>query len=119
MTGATGIAGPVFRPRDPRAPAAWYRTHLGVSGYAIWMQAAGPSDVVPFRAGTDYKGVDRRWMPDLRVDDLGALLARHDAAGIPRRTSSGWDAPEIGRFARGRGPGGKPVEPWEPAATPP
>jgi predicted enzyme related to lactoylglutathione lyase len=115
--GVTGIGGFFFRARDHEALAAWYRTHLGVGGegYEPWATAAGPCVFAPFRESSDYFAPDRRWMLNLRVDDLEALLARLRAAGIEVITDPGWDSPEAGRFARIHDPEGNPLELWEPA----
>jgi predicted enzyme related to lactoylglutathione lyase len=114
MARATGIGGIFFRSRDSRALAAWYETHLGITEF--WNQQAGPTVFAPFREDTTYFAADRQWMINLRVDDLDALMAQLQAAGIAVETRPGeWDSPETGRFARIHDPEGNPVELWQPA----
>ena len=115
----TGIGGFFFRSTDPKALAAWYLEHLGVGapeGAFLWDQQAGPTVFSPIRADTDYFAADKRWMLNLRVDDLDALKASLAAAGIEVITKPEWDAsPEVGRFARIHDPEGNPIELWQPA----
>ncbi len=114
MARATGIGGIFFRSRDSRALAAWYETHLGITEF--WNQQAGPTVFAPFRDDTTYFAADRQWMINLRVDDLDALMAQLQAAGIAVETRPGeWDSPETGRFARIHDPEGNPIELWQPA----
>lgn len=118
----TGIGGFFFRSDNPEGLAEWYLTHLGVGappGVFIWDQQAGPTVFAPFKANSDYFAADRRWMLNLRVDDLDGLIASLKAAGIDVLTKAEWDAPEVGRFARIHDPEGNPIELWEPAAAPP
>lgn len=113
MAKALGIGGIFFRSRDTRALAAWYETHLGISGF--WQQEAGPTVFAPFPADTDYFPVDKQWMINVRVDDLDGLIAQLEAAGIAVETRPGeWDTPETGRFARIIDPEGNPIELWQP-----
>ncbi len=116
----TGIGGFFFRSDDPEALAQWYLTHLGVGappGVFIWDQQAGPTVFAPFKFDSDYFAADKRWMLNLRVDDLDGLIASLKAAGIEVLTKAEWDAPEVGRFARIHDPEGNPIELWEPAAA--
>jgi hypothetical protein len=99
----TGICGFVFRAADPKGLAAWYLQHLGVgapAGVFVWRQQAGPTVFAPFANDSDYFAADRRWMLNLRVDDLDGLIASLSAAGIAVTTKAEWDAPGVGRFAR-------------------
>ena len=113
--GVTGIGGFFFRSSDPDALAAWYAEHLAI-GPHLWDTQAGPCVFAPFREASDYFAADRRWMLNLRVDDLDALCDRLRAAGIATATDPTWDSPETGRFARIHDPEGNPVELWEPAS---
>ena len=118
----TGIGGFFFRSDNPEGLAEWYLTHLGVGappGVFIWNQQAGPTVFAPFKADSDYFAADKRWMLNLRVDDLDGLIASLKAAGIDVLTKAEWDAPEVGRFARIHDPEGNPIELWEPAPTSP
>jgi len=115
MAKATGIGGVFFRSRDTDTLAKWYETHLGVPGF--WTQEAGLTVFAPFKADTDYFPADRRFMLNFRVDDLTALIAQLQAAGIAVETRPDeWDTPETGRFARIADPEGNPIELWEPPA---
>lgn len=110
---ALGIGGVFIRTTDPEALGAWYVTHLGITpGAPPWMQTAGPTVFAPFPADNDYFPADKAFMLNFRVDDLDALIARLDAAGISVETRPDWDS-EIGRFARIHDPDGNPVELWE------
>ena len=118
----TGIGGFFFRSDNPEGLAEWYLTHLGVGappGVFIWNQQAGPTVFAPFKADSDYFAADKRWMLNLRVDDLDGLIASLTTAGIEVLTKAEWDAPEVGRFARIHDPEGNPIELWEPAPTSP
>lgn len=116
MARATGIGGIFFRSRDPAALAAWYKEHLGITG-PPWFTEAGVTVFSPFKHDSDYFPADKQWMINVRVDDLAALKAQLEAAGIPVETRAEWDTmPEIGQFARIVDPEGNHIELWEPAA---
>ncbi len=112
MAKAVGIGGIFFRAPDPEALAQWYKTHLGVT--EVWQQEAGMTVFAPFKQMTDYFPADRQWMINFRVDDLPALIAQLEAAGIAVETRAEWDTPQTGRFARIVDPAGSPVELWQP-----
>ncbi|KKC37951.1 glyoxalase [Devosia epidermidihirudinis] len=113
MAKAVGIGGVFFRARDTEALAAWYETHLGITGF--WDQAAGLTVFAPFKADTDYFPADRQFMLNFRVDDLDGLIAQLTAAGIAVETRPDeWDTTETGRFARISDPEGSPIELWQP-----
>ncbi len=114
----TGIGGFFFRAKDRDALAKWYADHLGVGGgeWGLWEQQAGPTVFSPFKSDSDYFAADKRWMLNLRVDDLDGLMISLRASGIEVQTKPEWDEPTIGRFARIHDPEGNPVELWEPAA---
>jgi glyoxylase I family protein len=120
MAKVTGIGGIFFRARDPNALAAWYQTHLGITqpDTSVWMQDAGPTVFTPFKASTDYFAADKQWMLNLRVDDLPAMIAQLQAAGIAVETRPDWDGEgSYGIFARVHDPEGTPIELWQPPAT--
>jgi len=103
-----------FRAADTKALAAWYETHLGVTGF--WEQEAGMTVFAPFKAATDYFPASKQWMINFRVDDIDGLVAQLQGAGIAVETRPDeWDSPETGRFARIVDPDGNPVELWQPA----
>ena len=115
--GVTGIGGFFFRAADPAALTAWYREHLGIdAGHdSIWQQAAGMTVFAPFKQDSDYFAADKRWMLNLRVEGIDALLDALRAAGIAVTTDPSWDSPDYGRFARIHDPEGNPIELWQPA----
>lgn len=119
MAKITGIGGFFFRARDPEALQAWYAQHLGVSDFRVspWTQESGPTVFAPFAADTDYFGrATQQFMLNFRVDDLGAVMADLEMAGITVETRPEWDS-EIGRFCRIHDPEGNPIELWEPGAS--
>lgn len=111
----TGIGGLFFRAKDPTALAAWYKTHFDIDANGAWAQEAGYSVLGLFSADTDYWPSERSFMFNFRVDDLDALSARLEGAGVEVLRDPAWDTPEIGRFARIHDPEGNPIELWEPA----
>ena len=114
MAKAIGIGGVFFRATDTKALAAWYETHLGVTGF--WEQQAGMTVFAPFKAETDYFPADKQWMINFRVDDLDEMMGQLKANGIEIETRPDeWDTPETGRFARIMDPDGNPIELWQPA----
>ncbi|WP_375173523.1 VOC family protein [Pseudooceanicola sp.] len=119
MEKVNGIGGLFFRARDPEALAAWYRDVLGVDGLpTVWQQEAGPTVLSPFPADSDYFAADRQWMINFRVDNLPAMIAQLQAAGIEVITNPDWDQhPEVGTFARIHDPEGNPVELWQPVGA--
>ncbi|RMC31647.1 VOC family protein [Paracoccus alkanivorans] len=116
MARVLGIGGVFFKAKDPKAIAAWYERHLGISdlGKAVWQQEAGPTILGPFSEDTEYFGrPGQQWLINFRVDDLDSMIAALKAGGIPVETRAEWDS-EAGRFARIHDPEGNPVELWEP-----
>ena len=119
----TGIGGMFFRASDPKALAAWYERHLGVSrtptSYSEepWRQEQGPTVFAPFAADTKY--FDRpaqQWMINFRVRNLDAMVAQLTGAGIAVKVDP--QAYPNGRFARLHDPEGNPIELWEPKVGP-
>ncbi|OWU86232.1 glyoxalase [Oceanicola sp. 22II-s10i] len=120
MAKVTGIGGFFLRAADPQALAAWYADILGIgpepdAPEPVWMQAAGPTVFAPFPEDSDYFAADRRWMLNLRVDDLDGMMDRLKTAGVAVETRADWDDPAVGRFARIHDPEGNPIELWQPA----
>ncbi|WP_421856418.1 VOC family protein [Oricola sp.] len=121
MHKVAGIGGMFFRASDPAALSKWYADHLGVDPVPTdydsqpWQQAAGPTVFAPFPTDTEYFGEHaNHWMINFRVEDLDAMIAQLEAAGIAVARD-----PETypnGRFARLHDPEGNPVELWEPSA---
>jgi len=110
----TGIGGLFFRSKDPKALAAWYKLHFGIGAYD-WTQSAGPTVFTPFDAATDYFAADKAWMINFRVDELDAMLAALEGAGVEIVAKPEAEASEYGRFARVHDPEGNAIELWEPA----
>jgi len=122
-----GMGGLFFRAKDPAALSDWYKQHLGVGGGCaapgagevnewVWSTLGGPMVFQPFGAATDYFAADKKFMINLRVSELDALLESLRDAGIAAETRAEWDAPETGRFARIHDPEGNAIELWEPPA---
>ena len=114
--GVNGIGGFFFRAEDPEKLSSWYATHLGVGTgeYGVWQPQAGPSVFSPFKADTTYFAADKKWMLNLRVEDLDGLVASLREAGIDIITDPEWNVPGLGRFVRIHDPEGNPIELWEP-----
>lgn len=116
MQKVTGIGGLFFRSQDPEGVAAWYARHLGVSmDNGPWRQDAGYTVFQPFAADTDYFAADQGWMMNFRVEDLDAMVAQLEAAGVVVIQDPAWNS-AVGRFARIHDPEGRPIELWEPSA---
>ncbi|MET0854875.1 MAG: VOC family protein [Microterricola sp.] len=115
--GVTGIGGLFFRSSDPEARTAWYREHLGIEAQSdgVWEQQAGPTVFAPFPANSDYFAREQPFMLNLRVDELDAMVARLEAAGIAVERRPEWTGTDYGSFARIHDPEGLPIELWEPA----
>ena len=113
MQKVDGIGGVFFRARDPAALSQWYAQHLGVDPVTQegpWQQAGGPTVFAPFPEDTDYfSRAGQAFMLNFRVNDLAAMIAQLEHAGIEVETNPEWDSPEVGRgqpggaLAAGRG----------------
>jgi predicted enzyme related to lactoylglutathione lyase len=124
MARVTGIGGVFFKSRgDSAALSAWYEKHLGMTlesfgcailrwpddkaedhGLTVWQVAASDS--------AWFSPSDSPFMINYRVDDLGALIAQLQAAGV--LVLRGPEAHENGKFAWIMDPDGNKVELWEP-----
>ncbi len=129
MAKVTGIGGVFFKAAgDPQALAAWYQRHLGLAlepwGGAIlrWTNdAAADGGLTVWHVAQP----DTQWfapsaaafMVNYRVDDIAALLADLQAAGVP--VLQGPETHENGTFAWIADPDGNKVELWEPRPMPP
>ncbi|MEM7522115.1 MAG: VOC family protein [Pseudomonadota bacterium] len=120
MEKVKGIGGVFFRAHDAVALSAWYRDHLGVDpvpqgpGDLPWSTAGGATVFAPFPEDTTYFAADKGYMINFRVDDLEALVAQLDAAGIITKRLP--DMEGVGKFAHLSDPEGNAIELWEPAA---
>lgn len=113
MEKVSGIGGIFFRAKDPKALAKWYLDTLGVGGegYEPWQQLAGPTVFSPFAEDTDYFGrPEQAWMINFRVDNMDAMVAQLNAAGIDVKRESH----SYGHFGRLHDPEGNPIELWQP-----
>lgn len=114
------MGGFFFRADAPQALADWYHRHLGIDPVPgdydtpCWQQAAGPTVFAPFEKVTEYFGnTEKQFMLNFRVQDLDAMIAQLEGAGIEVRRD-----PETypnGRFAWLNDPEGNPIELWQPA----
>lgn len=121
MAKATGVGGVFFKARDPKALAAWYAAHLGITqadhGALMFEgpETAGTTVFSPFPLETKYFGDGpQQHMINFRVDDLDALLKQLEGAGVridPKREDYGY-----GRFAWIWDPEGNRIELWQPVA---
>ena len=119
MARAVGIGGVFLKARDPKALSAWYAEHLGIvpqHGMLIFEgpESAGTTVFTYFPADTKHFGESEQpAMVNFRVDDLDALLAQLEAAGVkidPKRDDAGF-----GKFAWIWDAEGNRVELWEEA----
>ena len=128
MARVTGIGGVFLRAKDPKALAAWFAEHLGLSlspyGGATFLwsdeQPAGTGMTTwsTFPQDTSYFGPrdashsPQAVMINYRVDDLDGLLAQLSRAGVsidPDRQNY-----DYGRFAWITDPEGNRLELWQP-----
>ncbi len=132
MARVTGVGGVFLRARDPKALAAWYAKHLGVTlsdyggvsfpwtdevpkgtGMTVW--STFPEDTAYFGPGREAG--PQAVMVNYRVDDLDGLLTQLAEAGVeidPRRDNS-----EYGRFAWVVDLEGNRLELWQPPPAAP
>jgi glyoxylase I family protein len=120
MEKVAGIGGFFFRAKDPKALAAWYQQHLGISLIpsskedSPWEQEAGPTAFAPFKESSGYFGDPAKvWMLNFRVHNLDKMVAQLQAAGIEVKIDP--EPYPQGRFARVHDPEGNPIELWQPA----
>jgi catechol 2,3-dioxygenase-like lactoylglutathione lyase family enzyme len=123
MKRVTGIGGIFFRSKDPKALAAWYKTHLGIDvqpwgGAAFsWKDEDNPEGVGttiwnPFPADTPYFAPGAAFMVNYRVADLHALLAALRTEGVT--VDEKVDESEYGKFGWATDPEGNRIELWQP-----
>lgn len=89
---------------------------IDAGGAAVWQQEAGPTVFAAFDEQSDHFAADHRWMLNLRVSNMDAMLTQLRGSGIEVETRAEWDTCEYGRFARIHDPEGNPIELWQPPA---
>lgn len=124
-----GVSGVFIQSDDPAALAAWYTKHLGFE-FAEWEPGAcfgfnfefrledGRKSHTVFsihRAKLPVTGAPRTVQLNLRVEDLPALVARLEAAGLSVEPLVDC---EYGRFAWVTDPDGNRLELYQPGAEP-
>jgi predicted enzyme related to lactoylglutathione lyase len=125
MARVTGVGGVFLKSSDPKRLMAWYVEHLGFPA-SEWGVSFEWKDEVPAGTGTTawatFPAASKHFgdgpqtsMINYRVDDMDALLAKLEAAGVwidPKR-----DDAEYGRFAWIQDCDGNRVELWQPLAV--
>ena len=102
MAKVTGLGGVFYKVEDSEATARWYKETLGVGGewgatFAFAADPEGYTVLSPFKATSDYFAPsEARFMINLRVDDLDAMIADLEAKGIE---VLGRQDEEYGKFA--------------------
>ncbi len=117
MAKVTGLGGIFYKVADTAATQAWYQENLGVGGEWGAMfpykkdDSEGFSLLSPFKADSDYFAPSAApFMINLRVDDLGGMIADLAAKGI---SILGRQDEDYGRFAWILDPDGIKVELWQ------
>jgi predicted enzyme related to lactoylglutathione lyase len=123
MAGVTGLGGVFLRAKDPKALTAWYSEHLGIKTTPwggiefVWDECPQPDGdgktvFTFFKQDSTHFEVTQPAMINFRVDDMDALIAQLEAAGVkidPKRDDS-----EFGKFAWIYDLEGNRVELWQP-----
>lgn len=123
MAKVLGLGGLFFKSADCDATREWYSRVLGIA-FESWggtvflpeVAAAHPGAGTvfsPFKADTDYFAPsDERFMINLMVDDLDAMLARCAEHGVEPLLHMPDEA--NGSFAHIMDPEGRKIELWQP-----
>jgi catechol 2,3-dioxygenase-like lactoylglutathione lyase family enzyme len=104
MAAVTGLGGIFYKVEDVARTKTWYADMLGLTGdYGIAFRWSDEKDadpfslLSPFSASTDYFAPSsERFMINLRVDDLDAVVAGLEARGVE---ILGRQDEDYGRFA--------------------
>jgi predicted enzyme related to lactoylglutathione lyase len=118
-----GVGGVFFKSEDPEATREWYTRVLGIEfeswGGVVFVPAdaaaqPGAATVFsPFEASSDYFAPsEERFMINLMVDDLDAMLARCASEGVETVLHMAGEA--NGDFAHVMDPDGRKIELWQP-----
>ena len=120
MARVTGIGGVFLKARDPKALTAWYAQHLDIKLSDYGGASFEWKDEVPAGTGQTAwsifpeatKHFPGPVMINYRVDDLDALLATLETAGVwidPKRDNASY-----GKFAWIKDCDGNRLELWQP-----
>ena len=123
MAKVLGLGGVFFKADDPQATRDWYTRVLGIEfegwGGVVFMPevaAAHPGAGTvfsPFNASSDYfEPSEERFMINLMVDNLDAMLARCAKQGVEPILHMPDEA--NGSFAHIMDPDGRKIELWQP-----
>ncbi|HMH30864.1 MAG TPA: VOC family protein [Methylomirabilota bacterium] len=108
----TGIGGVIFRAKDPKELANWYKKNLGIDRNK-WEQQAGPTAFAPMSADSDYFNKSQGFMLNFRVEDLDGFFKELKAKDVKIvKPIEKYDG--MGSFASIEDPEGNLVELWEP-----
>ncbi|MEM6733148.1 MAG: VOC family protein [Myxococcota bacterium] len=116
MEKVTGIGGFFFHAENPEQLGQWYRDHLGVdlapqhTGGAPWQQEAGFTVFDPFAKDNPMIPAGKSWMVNFRVNDLVAMIAQLEGAGI--EVAALEEYPH-GKFTSLKDPEGNGIQLWE------
>lgn len=118
MATVTGLGGVFYKVADVERTKAWYRDNLGLGGeWGIMFPWPAPGGEDPlsllsaFEESTDYLAPSTaRFMINLRVDDVAAMVAELEAKGI---VILGRQDDDYGKFAWILDCDGIKIELWE------
>jgi catechol 2,3-dioxygenase-like lactoylglutathione lyase family enzyme len=118
MARVTGLGGVFYKAADPKKSAAWYQEMLGLGGewgiHFRWSNDGGEdpySLLSAFKPDTDYFAPSPQpFMVNLRVDDLGGLIAELESKGVE---ILGRQDEDYGSFAWIMDPDGIKLELWQ------
>jgi len=126
MERVIGLGGPFIKAKDPKALAAWYEQHLGISfnggTYTVFPFGNEDGSTKPgynvfsfFKEGNEYFAPStKEVMVNLIVKDLFALLAVLKEEGVTL-VGDPMDE-EYGKFGWIMDPEGNKIELWQPPA---
>ncbi len=108
----TGIGGFIFRAKDPKTLADWYKKNLGIDRNK-WEQEAGATAFAPMPKDSDYFSKSQMFMLNFRVDDLDGMLKKLKANKV-KIVKDVEEYEGMGRFASIEDAEGNHIELWEP-----
>jgi catechol 2,3-dioxygenase-like lactoylglutathione lyase family enzyme len=123
MAKVTGLGGLFYKVANPEATRAWYQDKLGVGGEWGAMfpfkndNPDGFSLLTPFKADSKYFAPsEAKFMINLRVDDLDAMIAALEKKGVE---TLGRQDEDYGHFAWIMDPDGVKIELFQQKGKPP